>query len=89
MCKSHLIVIDDKGLPIPYFPGTSECLVENIRIIFGNLKVVNMTTDNNSVLGHIFESKVPIRMTESKELKLTILPLYLKNTNQESRISNV
>ncbi len=45
---------------------------------------MNMQTDHNSVLGHILESKVPILMTETKELKLTILPLFGDQTNQDS-----
>ena len=84
MLISHLIYIDDEGLPISYFPGTGQCLVTNIRLIFGNLKTMNMQTDHNSVLGHIFESKVLILMTETKELKLTILPLFGDQTNQDS-----
>ncbi len=84
MLISHLIYIDDEGLPIPHFPGTGQCLVTNIRLIFGNLKTMNMQTDHNSVLGHIFESKVLILMTETKELKWTILPLFGDQTNQDS-----
>ncbi len=84
MLISHLIYIDDEGLPISYFPGTGQCLVTNIRLIFGNLNTMNMQTDHNSVLGHIFESKVLILMTETKELKLTILPLFGDQTNQDS-----
>ncbi len=71
----HLIYIDDEGLPIPYFPGTGQCLVTSIQLIFGNLKKMNMQTDSNSVLGDIFESKVPTLITEENTLKLTIKSL--------------